>query len=238
MAPWRAVGAEYLIKSAYLLNGGNAILEFRLYEVTSGRQLLAKRYSGKIKDARKMAHSFSDEILLLQTREKGPFTSKIAFVSKKSGNKEIYLMDYDGYNVRSSPPTVPSTSTRLLPMVGKSSTSYKRRNTDLYRRDLSARPARISSHPGINITGRWSPNGSKIALALSRDGNAEIYAISKDGKQLSRLTRSAAIETSPAWSPDGGRIAFLSDRMGKPQIFIMNADGSNSVRLTGAATIM
>jgi len=235
MAPWRGVGAEYLIKSAYLLNGNDAVLEFRLYEVTSGRQLLAKRYSGKAKDARKMAHSFSDEILLLQTGEKGPFTGKIAFVSKKTGNKEIYLMDYDGYNVQR---LTANGSINLNPDFSPNGreiiyTSYKKGNTDLYRRDLfSTAETRISAHPGINITGRWSPDGNRIALALSRDGNAEIYAISKDGKQLSRLTRSAAIETSPAWSPDGGRIAFLSDRLGKPQIFVMNADGSNSVRLT------
>lgn len=235
MAPWRAAGAEYLVKSAYLLNGGGAIMEFRLYDVMSGRQLLAKRYSGKIKDARKMAHSFSDEILLLQTKEKGPFTGKIAFVSKKSGNKEIFLMDYDGYNVQR---LTANGSINLNPDFSPNGreiiyTSYKKGNPDLYRRDLfSTAEARISAHPGINITGTWSPDGSRIALALSKDGNAEIYTISKDGKQMSRLTRNGAIETSPAWSPDGSRIAFLSDRLGKPQIFVMNADGSNPYRLT------
>jgi len=235
MAPWRAVGAEYLIKSAYLLNKDGAILEFRLYDVLSGRQILAKRYSGKVKDSRKMAHSFSDEILLLQTKEKGPFTGKIAFVSRKSGNKEIYLMDYDGHNVQR---LTANGSINLNPDFSPNGreiiyTSYKKGNTDLYRRDLfSTAEARISSHPGINITGRWSPDGSRIALALSKDGNAEIYAISKDGRQISRLTRNGAIETSPAWSPDGSRIAFLSDRLGKPQIFVMNADGSSPYRLT------
>ncbi|MGA7828050.1 MAG: Tol-Pal system beta propeller repeat protein TolB [Geobacteraceae bacterium] len=235
MTPWRALGVEYLIKSGYLLKGENALLELRLYDVATGRQLLAKRYSGKIKDARKMAHSFSDEILLLQTKEKGPFTSKIAFVSKKTGNKEIYLMDYDGYNVQR---LTANGSINLNPDFSPNGreiiyTSYKRGNPDLYRRDLfSTAEARISAHPGINITGSWSPDGNRIALALSKDGNAEIYIISKDGKQMSRLTHNGAIETSPTWSPDGSRIAFLSDRLGKPQIFVMNADGSNPYRLT------
>jgi len=235
MAPWRAAGAEYLIKSAYQLNGDDTILECRLYDVIRGRQVLAKRYSGKRKDARRMAHSFSDEILLLMTREKGPFTGKIAFVSKKSGNKEIYLMDYDGYTVQR---LTANGSINLNPDFSPNAreiiyTSYKKGNPDLYRRDLfSTAEARISSHPGINITGSWSPDGSKVALALSRDGNAEIYVISKDGKQLKRLTRNNDIDTSPAWSPDGGKLAFLSDRLGKPQIFVMNADGSNSYRLT------
>jgi TolB protein len=235
MAPWRAVGAEYLIKSAYLLKGDDTILELRLYDVVRGKQILAKRYSGKRKDARRMSHSFSDEILLLMTKEKGPFTGKIAFVSKRSGNKEIYLMDYDGHNVQR---LTANGSINLNPDFSPNGreiiyTSYKKGNPDLYRRDLfSATEARISSHPGINITGNWSPEGSWIALALSRDGNAEIYAISKDGKQLKRLTRNDDIDTSPAWSPDGSKIAFLSDRLGKPQIFVMDANGSNSYRLT------
>jgi TolB protein len=235
MAIWRAAGAELLIKSSYLVTGDDTVLELRLYDVANGNQMLAKRYSGKRKDARRMAHTFSDDILLFLTRERGPFTGKIAFVSRRSGNKEICLMDYDGHNVQR---ITANGSINLNPDFSPSGkeivyTSYKRGNPDLYRRDLfSTAEARISSHPGLNITGAWSPDGGRIALALSKDGNAEIYTISKDGKQMNRLTRNGAIDTSPAWSPDGSRIAFLSDRLGKPQIFVMNADGSNQYRLT------
>lgn len=233
--PWRALGAELLIKTGYSLAVDNVILEFRLYDVSAGRQLLARRYSGAVKDVRKMAHTFSDEILLMATGERGPFTGKIAFVSKRTGNKEIYLMDYDGHNVQR---VTANGSINLNPDFSPSGreiiyTSYKMGNPDLYRRDLfSAAESRIAAHPGINITGAWSPDGNRIALSLSRDGNAEIYVISKDGRQMTRLTRTSAINTSPVWSPDGTRIAFLSDRLGKPQIFVMNADGSNVYRLT------
>jgi len=233
--PWRAVGAELLIKSGYTLNRNDVILEFRLYDVANGKQILAKRFSGTRKDVRRMAHTFSDEILLFMTRERGPFTGKIAFVSKRSGNKEVYLMDYDGYHVQR---LTANGSINLNPDFSPNGreiiyTSYKKGNPDLYRRDLfSTAESRISAHRGVNITGAWSPDGNRIALSMSKDGNAEIYAISKDGRQATRLTRTSAINTSPAWSPDGSRIAFLSDRLGKPQIFVMNADGSNPYRLT------
>ncbi|TLN00959.1 Tol-Pal system beta propeller repeat protein TolB, partial [bacterium] len=233
--PWRAAGAELLIKSAYTLSGDQVILECRLYDVAGGRQLLAKRFSGTVRDVRRMAHTFSDEILLLTTGERGPFTGKVAFVSKRSGNKEIYLMDYDGHHVQR---ITANRSINLNPDFSPSGreiiyTSYKKGNPDLYRRDLfSTAESRISAHPGLNITGSWSPDGGTIALSLSRDGNAEIYLIGKDGRQMTRLPRTNAINTSPSWSPDGSRIAFLSDRLGKPQIFIMNSDGSNPTRLT------
>jgi TolB protein len=75
-APWRMLGAVYLIKSGYTVSGGNITLEFRFYDVSQGKQLAAKRYTGSGKELRWMVHSFSDEVMLSVTGEKGPFTGK------------------------------------------------------------------------------------------------------------------------------------------------------------------
>jgi TolB protein len=85
----------------------------------------------------------------------------------------------------------------------------------------------------MNTGAAWSPDGSKIALTLSKDGNPEIYIISaKTGKIIKRLTKSRHIDTSPAWSPSGKEIAFVSDREGSPQIFVMSASGGNQRRVS------
>jgi TolB protein len=234
-APWKAVGADMLIKSGYKVSGNSLTLEFRLYDVLKEKEILAKRYTGTIRDTRKIAHLFDDQIMLAITGEKGPFSGKIAFVSNVTRNKEIYLMDYDGYNIQR---ITRNGSINLNPDFSPNGreiiyTSYKRRNPDLFRRELfTGAEADISHHQGINITGTYSPDGKKIALAMSKDGNSEIYLIDKSGKQLARLTNNPAIDVSPAWSPDGSQIAFTSDRLGKPQIFIMTADGSNLHRVT------
>jgi TolB protein len=234
-APWQSAGANLLVKSGYTASGDSLTIEFRLYDVPRKKELVAKRYSGKRADLRKIVHTFSDEIMFAVTGTRGPFTGKIAFVSTATGSKEIYLMDYDGYNVQR---LTKNRSINLNPDFSPNGkeliyNSYKRRNPDLYRRELfSGTEARISTRPGINVTGAWSPNGSKIALAMSKDGNSEIYTITREGKLLARLTNNSAIEVSPAWSPDGSKIAFVSDRLGKPQIFIMGEDGSNVRRLT------
>lgn len=234
-SPWRAAGADLLIKIGYQLSKDTLTLECRLFDVVRERELSAKRYNGKRQDLRKITHTFSDEVMQAVTGERGPFTGKIAFVSKATGNKEISLMDYDGYNVVR---LTKNGSINLNPEFSPSGreiifTSYKKRNPDLYRRELyTGAEARISHSQGINVTAAYAPDGNRIALAKSKDGQSQIYLIGNDGKELARLTRSNAIDVSPSWSPDGTRIAFVSDRLGSPQVFVMNADGSGIRRLT------
>jgi len=232
-----AAGADLVLKSAYAVNGARLTLECRLFDPLLNRDLAAKRYSGSLKELRRMGHAFSDEVLRVRAGLKGPFTGKIAFVTKLSGNKEIFVMDYDGRNpqrvtnngsININPDFAPSGREIIY-------TSYKKGNPDLYRRELfTGFEARISARPGLNAMGAYAPDGNRIALVMTKDGNSEIYLIAKDGKELARLTRNPAIDVSPAWSPDGAKIAFVSDRLGKPQVFIMNADGSEVRRLTTA----
>jgi TolB protein len=234
-APWKATGADLLLKTGYAVTGTTLVIECRLFDISRETELTAKRYTGNFKDLRRMGHNFSDEIMRVMTGEAGPFSGKIAYVSTATGNKEIYLMDYDGFH---SQRLTGNRSINLNPDFSPSGreityTSYKSGNPDLYRRELfTGSEARISAHHGLNIGGAWSPDGNRIALAMSKDGHAQIYLITKEGKQLARLTNDSAIDVSPAWSPDGKRIAFVSDRLGKPQVFIMNADGRNVQRLT------
>lgn len=235
LTPWMNSGCDMLVRSEYSIRGKELTVEFRLFDVPNRKMMTAKRYLGRTVDLRRFAHSFADEILLVMTGERGCFTTHISFVSTRSGNKEIAIMDWDGHNqlqltrngsINLNPDFSPNGREIIF-------TSYKRGNADLYKRALSSTAEiPVSSRNGLNITGAWAPNGSRIALSLSKDGNAEIYTIARDGSSPVRLTINPAIEISPAWSPDGSRIAFVSDRFGKPQIFIMNVDGSGTRRLT------
>lgn len=233
--PFLSAGFDLLVRGEYSLKDGRLTIEFRLFDVVNRKLITAKRYLGAAKDLRRFSHSFADEILRAITGEKGVFTTRIAYVSTQTGNKEIYVMDWDGHNPL---PLTKNGSINLNPDFSPDGreiifTSYKRANPDLYRRSLSnTAEVALSTRKGLNITGSWSPDGSKIALALSKDGDAEIYTLDKDGSHPKRLTINPSLDLYPAWSPDGKQIAFLSDRLGKPQIFVMNSDGSNLRRLT------
>ncbi|MBW4055007.1 MAG: Tol-Pal system beta propeller repeat protein TolB [Proteobacteria bacterium] len=234
-ALWQSAGFDLLVLSEYSLKGGQLTIEYRLYDVTTHKLVTAKRYLGAAKDLRRFSHSFADEILRALTGVKGVFTTRIAYVSAQTGNKEIYIMDWDGHNPL---PLTRNRSINLNPDFSPDGrqilfTSYKRGNPDLFLRSLShTAEIAISTRKGLNITPSWSPDGNKIALALSKDGDAEIYTLNKDGSHPTRLTINPALDLYPTWSPDGTQIAFLSDRLGNPQIFVMNSDGSNVRRLT------
>lgn len=233
--PWQGSGFDLLVVSEYSMKDGRLTVEFRLYDVINRKLITAKRYLGTAKDLRRFSHSFADEVLRTMSGEPGVFTTRIAYVSTQTGNKEIFVMDWDGYNPL---PLTKNGSINLNPDFSPDGreilfTSYKRGNPDLYRRALSnTAEVALSSRKGLNITGNWSPDGSKIALALSKDGDAEIYTIDRDGSHPTRLTKNQALDLYPAWSADGKQLAFVSDRLGKPQIFVMNADGSAVRRLT------
>ena len=92
----------------------------------------------------------------------------------------------------------------------------------------------VESHPkGINGAPAWSPDGSKLAVALSFSGNLNIYVLDVASRQETRVTsNNLAINTQPEWSPDGQSIYFTSDRSGRPQIYQIPASGGTPERIS------
>jgi len=234
---WRMLGTEALIKGAYQLSGGKVTIELRLFDVVTQRLLSGRRYIGQPSDVRKIAHTFADQVLKSLTNEDGPFDTKIAYISNRTGHKELYLMDVDGFG------PVRLTDHRSIVLNPDFSpirkelifTSYRQSNPDLYRKEIyTGRESRLSLQRGLNIGGRYSPDGREIALTLSKDKNSELYLIGTDGTIHKRLTNHYGIDVDPTWSPDGNRIAFVSDRRGNPNIFIVDIDSLDVTRLTFA----
>jgi TolB protein len=226
---WRQVGAQWIIKTEYsvVANGKGQSLTFRLYDAVNKRFLLGKRYKSSRALLRKTIHRFADEVVMQLTGKRGISQTQIAFLMQESAGKEIYLIDFDGHNLRRltqdhtvnlSPAWSPDAKWLMY-------TSYAARNPDLIMIDTSGQQRQtIHRLPGLNAAPAWSPDMQSIALVLSRDQNSEVYILNKN-RQLERLTRHYNIDTSPTWSPDGKKIAFTSDRSGTgaPQIYIMDS---------------
>ena len=226
---WRQVGAQWIIKTEYsvVANGKGQSLTFRLYDAVNKRFLLGKRYRSSRELLRKTIHRFADEVVMQLTGKRGISQTQIAFLMQENAGKEIYLIDFDGHNLRR---VTHDNTVNLSPAWSPDAkwimyTSYAAHNPDLIMIDTSGQQRQtIQRLPGLNAAPAWSPDMQSIALVLSRDQNSEVYILNKD-RQLERLTRHFNIDTSPTWSPDGKKIAFTSDRSGTgaPQIYIMDS---------------
>ncbi|MFA5700684.1 MAG: Tol-Pal system beta propeller repeat protein TolB [Desulfuromonas sp.] len=234
---WKLLGADLLLKGAYVIKDGHLELKLRLFDINRRRLLTGHNYKGNRDDIRRMLHRFVDQILETLTGTRGAFDANIAFISDASGHKELYLAEFDGHNIRRL------TDHRNLVLNPDFSpqgrevifTSYRKDNPDLYRRSIfQAKEARISAREGLNIAGRYSPDGREVAVTLSQDGNAELYLIGVDGKIHKRLTRAWGIDVDPSWSPLGDQIAFVSNRHGNPHLFIIDVLTGAVERLTHA----
>ncbi len=236
---WSNVGASGLVRGGVQLQGRQAKVSLKFYDVLSRRELLNTTCTEEVEQVSRCVHKFLDEVVLLLTGEKGIFSSRLVFVKRVGKIKSIFASDVDGGHVeRVTDPEV----LNLLPAwdpTGKSIlfTSYLHGNTDLFRVTLQNKKWEpVSRQPGLNTGASVSPDGKRIALTLSFQGNTEIYTMDDNGGNLKRLTDSWGQDVSPTWSPDGQRIAFVSTRSGNPHIYVMGADGSNPRRLTFKGT--
>lgn len=225
-----ANGAPYTVSGSADANSVTGQL------VKGSEVLVNKTYTGGWRQA---AHEFADDITKATTGVDGFATSKVAFISSQTGQKELYVMDIDGANIKQLSQDKTISNGPAWSHNGKmiAYTSYKSGYPDVYLVKLDANTrTRIAFFPGINSGPSFSPDDSKIALTLSKDGNPEIYVMPVNGGTPDRLTRTRGAETSPSWSPDGSQIVYSSDDRGTPQLFIMPAFGGEATRLsTGSA---
>ncbi len=235
-ANWKSLGADFVVLGSYSLSGKGIQLELRLLDVAGGDMLMGKRYNGTREQQQDMLFKFCDAVMMDLTGQPGIASSKIAFVSDRSGHKEIYLTDILGQKERQVTRHKNLTvSPRFLP-GGRylTYTSYHSGNQNLYITDLqqskTTRP--LSRRKGMNLAPAWSPDGDKMVLTLSKDGNPDLFLMDRKGRILKQLTRRSGINVSPAWSPDGKRLAFVSDRGGRPQIYLMELANGKVQRLT------
>ncbi len=233
---YRSLGAEMLLQNEIRQDGDRLVIEGRLIDLASRQPIVGKRYRGTFDLARRIAHTFADEIILYLTGKRGVALTSIAFSSDRDGEKEIYLMDYDGFDQRRitghrsismSPSWSPTGD--VLAYVSY----FGGEGPAIYLADiLSGRKSPVITSGSLNSSPTFSPDGRRIAFARLVGANIEIFICRRDGSELRQLTSSPGIDTNPAWSPNGNEIAFTSSRSGSVQIYVVDAEGTNLRRVT------
>jgi TolB protein len=241
MADWKAIGAEAVLGGRVSAPGGGLKIEFRLWDVSTGQQMVGKALTTAGTNWRRLAHKVSDAVFERITGEGGYFDSRVVYVAETGPRtrriKRLAIMDQDGANHRF---ITEGQSIVLTPRFSGSAqeityVSYAEGTPRVYVLNIdTGRRETVGDFPGMTFAPRFSPDGNRIVMSLETDGNSEIYAMDLRTRQMVRLTNHPAIDTSPSFSPDARRIAFNSDRGGSQKIYVMNADGSEPVRVSNA----
>ena len=184
--------------------------------------------------------------------------TRIAFMSTRSGNGEIFLMNSDGKRVRKLTRHLEYDSSPAWSPDGKKITFASFRDlhkpkgiifAEIYVMNADGtNPINLTQSPErADFSSSWSPDGKQIAFTSAGKFNeggpfqSDIWVMDADGANPINLTNHDAIDETPDWSPDGRQIAFSSDRNKdwefethamNWEIYVMNPDGTNPINLT------
>lgn len=149
--------------------------------------------------------------------------SKIAFVSMRDGNAEIYTMRADGSSLRrltrhSDPDLFPAWSpdgTRIVFASSRDGGGMR-----LFVIDADGANLRELGGGAEAQQPTWSPDGSRIAYVAGVGGGSfDLFVMNADGTAITRLTEGLSVQF-PAFSPDGSKIAFSAYRDGNAELYL------------------
>ena len=236
---WRVAGVDHLVIGAVQQTSNNMYkVEFRLFNVYRGEQVLGYSFNATRATLRTTAHQISDLIFEKLTGLPGAFNSRIAYVTSSGKPMEYRLQvaDTDGYN----PQTLLTSKEPIMSPVWSPDgsrvayVSFESGLSAIYIHNIhTGAREKIAAFDGINSAPAWSPDGKSMAMTLSKEGNPDIYVMSLATRTLRQLTNHWAIDTEPAWMPGSKSLVFTSSRSGKPQLYELSLDkGARPKRLT------
>src|SRR5262249_29466519 len=100
---WRTINAQALVVGqAVPQSDGRLKVDFRLYDVFGGEQMVGLQFATTPENWRRVAHLVADAIYERITGEKGYFDTRIVFIAesgpKTMRRKRLAIMDQDGFN--------------------------------------------------------------------------------------------------------------------------------------------
>jgi TolB protein len=236
---WRASGVESLTVGEIERDGREFILTLRTVDITMRKLMVGKKYS-KVSPAqvKQVIARYADRVLQAYTGRPGIFSSHLLFVGKatKSSYKQVYISDFDGSNAQA---ITSSQAPHISPAFSHDGrfvtyTSFEDGNPDLFIYEIATgKKRKLSGRKGLNSGSNWAAADTVVAFTGSAEGDADIFAITPDGKRSRAIIRGPGLDVDPSFSPDKKWLAFVSGRFGNPHIFRaeLKWDGESDVRV-------
>jgi Tol biopolymer transport system component/serine/threonine protein kinase len=173
-----------------------------------------------------------------------PNGESLAFVSRETGNDDIYLQRVGGHNPINLTKDAPEDDTQPAFSPDGSTIAFRsnRSGGGIFIMGATGESVRRLSEFGYNPS--WSPEGKKVVVAteavanpLGRTGISELWTIDVSTGQKEKVFAGDAVQ--PSWSPHGDRIAFwaIPKTTAQRDIWTIPSKGGTPVAVTQDAPL-
>ncbi len=176
-----------------------------------------------------------------QATPQGGGQGQIAFVSERSGQPQIYLMQIDGSHLEqltfeAGGACQPDWSPDGRDLAYISPCNGRKERYDNASIFILHLETGVSDLISTLATGDydpdWSPDGRQIAFTSLQTGKPQIFIYTLETRQAEILMNRSTISRMPVWSPDGSQILFISPSpiTNLPTMFVVDAAGQEEPR--------
>jgi Tol biopolymer transport system component len=179
---------------------------------------------------------------------------RIAFVSDRDGDAEIYTIKASGSGLRQITHNTAEESGPAWSPDGTKiafASNMDGHDREIYVKDLqSGQTTQLTDNdtnpnsgpegsPISDFSPAWSPDGKRLVFTSNRGADdrlececVQLHVMNADGTDQRSITSYRAEEYAAVWSPDGTKIAFQRGTEALFHIWVINPDGSGAKNLT------
>lgn len=225
---------HYLVGRALRTHDGKVRLECFLHAAQTMDVVLSEAYTVAPKDLRKTMHDFFDKVVTRLWGDKGVASTKLTYVSKVNGVKQVVVSDYDGFQKMQ---LTRDTSISMMPVWMKDNkgiifVSFRNHRPRLYMKTFGGSERALFTQFDQTFSPAVNPKTGELLFSVMKDEGTFLYLGNPATGNARRFSQLKSDQTSPAWSPFATDVLFSSNRGGGPQIYAMGKDGSDMRRVT------
>lgn len=155
----------------------------------------------------------------------------LVYISKASGNFDIYKNDLNGNEIQLT--TNPSWD--WSPMWNPTLQSiiyYSYVNDTFQIRSMNGKGVLKPMDTKGLMEFNLSPDGKMLVMEESRGDNRQLVLVTLDNLNNLPITDSTAYYGRAKWSPDSKKIVYISDKVGNNEVYVYDIESKSTTRLT------
>ena len=225
---------QYVTGKAEKLANGKIKLDCFLYAAETKDVLLGESYTVKPYEVRQAIHSFFDKVVYRLFGERGVASTKLAYVSKIEGVKQVVISDYDGFSRKQ---ITRDSSINMMPVWQKGNkglvyVNFRNNRPSLYSIAFGGKETPIFTQFTQTFSPAVNPKTGELLFAVTNEGKTELYRGDMKKGTAQKFLHLKSNQVSPSWSPYASEVLFTSDRGGSPQVYAVGKDGTDVRRIT------